>query len=268
MNGDGKPKPVLAISFLAALCGISVGFNIFLGLKTYKPKMWQELVLAMVKPPVPRPDDHVRGPADAHVTIIEYSDFQCPFCAQIHSSLKKLTERSEIRWIYRNYPLSSIHPRAIELAEAAECADDQGKFWEYADELFNYQHQLGPEVPLETFLINLGEDVGLNEGRFQTCRSNLQFDARIRAQMAEGASLRIEATPTIFVNGKRQIGSLPFERLEQMVGTSRNYRAVGEVLSSCLLRSGRDGLPSVALASQFLSERHKELSVPLLRPPE
>jgi len=221
LNGEHKPKAAYAISFLAALCGVSLGFNIFLGIKAYRPKVWQEIVLAMIRPPVLRADDHVRGPKNALVTVIEYSDFQCPFCAQIHPSLKKMAEESEIRWAFRNYPLSSIHPSAMEMAQAAECAGDQGKFWEYADELFDYQGELDANVRLETVLVNLGHRVGLDQERFQRCLSNKQFDARIRAHIVEGSSLRIEATPTIFVNGKREVGSLPFDQLEQLVRSRR-----------------------------------------------
>ncbi len=220
-NND-KHRRAYAIYFLAALSGVSIGLNIFLGVKAFRPNLWHEVVVAMIRPPTLRPDDHTRGSNKASITVIEYSDFQCPYCARIHVSLKKMAAASEINWVYRNYPLSSIHPGAMAMAEAAECADEQGKFWEYADKLFDYQAELDPKVPLVTTLINLGEAIGLDGQRFKVCLSNNRFDARIRTQIIEANSLRIDATPTIFVNGKRHIGSLPLDQLEQLVSSQKN----------------------------------------------
>lgn len=157
------------------------------------------------------------GVLAAPVTVIEYSDFQCPYCAQIHQSLKKLAEASKIKWVYRNLPLASIHPYAIEAAEAAECAGQQDKFWEYADALFASQAELRTTESLGIFLTQMAKQVGLEERRFGSCLSSKQFESRVRAQGAEGASLRIDATPTIFVNGKREVGALPVEQLEFLV---------------------------------------------------
>src|SRR5262245_41195843 len=120
--------PLLAL--IAALLGVSLGLNCFLGLKVYRPRFWQDMQLAFVHPPDPRPTDHLRGSGKAPVTVIEYSDFQCPFCAQVHPSLAKLAAEGKIKWIFRHYPLFSIHPMATEAAEAAECVSEHGKFWE------------------------------------------------------------------------------------------------------------------------------------------
>jgi len=216
-NPEREVGAGLRTYFLVCLLGISVGLNIFFGLRIYTPKLWHDLQLAMVRPPVLRSDDHLRGPADGPVTIIEYSDFECPFSAQIHPSLKRLTEENRIRWVYRSFPLSAMHPHAAEAAEAAECAGDQAKFWEYADVLFESQGALRNSGSAASFLTGLADRVGLNEEGFQSCLSAHRSQGRIRSLVAEGKSERIEATPTLFVNGKRQVGSLSFEKLEQLV---------------------------------------------------
>lgn len=221
LNSVHKPTTTFRTYILAATLGVSVGLNVFFALRVYKPELWHGIELAMIRPPVLRSDDHVRGRGEAQVTVIEYSDFQCQFCAQIHPSLKRLAEEGKIRWAYRNYPLSLIHPRANEAAEAAECAGGQGKFWEYADALLDLQRELQAEESAGAFLVGLANRVGLDEERFQKCLSSQQFEGRIRSQVAEANSKRIEATPTIFVNGKRQVGSHSFEQLEQLVQSQR-----------------------------------------------
>jgi len=216
-HGVDKPRGTSRTYLLSAALGVSVGLNAFLGLKAYKPKLWHQIELAMIRPPVLRADDHVRGPSKASVTVIEYSDFQCPFSAQVHSSLKRLAAEGRIKWVYRSFPLSSIHPRAIQAAEAAECAAEQGKFWEYADVLFDNQRELQAEASPDAFSLLLRDLVGVNHDRFRNCLSAHQFQGRVLSQLAEGNSKHVDATPTLFVNGKRQVGLLPYERLEELV---------------------------------------------------
>ncbi len=217
LNSVYKPRGTFRTYILPATLGISVGLNAFLALRLYKPKLWHHIELAMIRPPLLRSDDHVRGPSQAPVTVIEYSDFQCPFSAQIHSSLRRLAAEGKIKWVYRNFPLSSIHPRAIQAAEAAECAGEQSKFWEYADALFDSQGELQAEALQDAVRLRLTDLAGLDQERFRKCLSAQQFEGRVRSQLQEGNSKRIDATPTLFVNGKRQVGFLPYERLEQLV---------------------------------------------------
>jgi len=217
LSPTGKARPRLRPYIFALALGFSVGLNVFFALRVYKPNLWHEIRLAMTRPPVPRSDDHCRGPAGAAVIIIEYSDFQCPFSAQIHPSLKKLAEENRIRWVYRSFPLSAIHPQATEAAQAAECAGEQGRFWEYADALFGSQDALRGSGSAGPFLAYLASRVGLDVERFQTCLSAHRYEGRIRSQVADGKSEQIEGTPTIFVNGKRLVGSLPFEQLDRLV---------------------------------------------------
>jgi protein-disulfide isomerase len=217
LNNLCKPGASIRIYILAAALGVSVGLNVFLALTVYNPKLWHQIELAMIRPPLVRSDDHIRGSGGAQLTIIEYSDFQCPFSAQIHPSLKKLAAEGKIRWVYRNYPLFSIHPRATEAAEAAECASDQGKFWEYADALFEHQRELQSEEHGEAPFARIAASVGLDQEGFQNCLSAQRFHQRVRSQWAEASSLRVDATPTLFLNGKRHVGFLTFEELARLV---------------------------------------------------
>jgi protein-disulfide isomerase len=217
MNSTGRSTPPFHTYALVALLGVSMGLNGFMALKAYKPTLLHELELAMISPPVLRSGDHIRGVQEASVTVIEYSDFQCPYCAQIHESLKKLAEASKIKWVYRNLPLSSIHPYAIDAAKAAECAGQQDKFWEYADALFESQAALRTTESPGTLFTMLAKRVGMEETRFRSCVSSNQVEDKVRAQGAEAISLRVESTPTIFINGKREVGALPLEQLELLV---------------------------------------------------
>lgn len=204
---------------LAAMLAISIGLNIFQGISASYPDLWHNIRLAMIRPPAARPGDHVRGREGVKVTVIEFSDFQCPYCAQLHPSLKRLANEGRINWVYRNFPLSSIHPWAMQAAEAAECAGDQGKFWEYADALFDDQPELENEKQesLPAFWQSLAKGIGLDEPRFLNCLSSKRFESHIRSDIADGNSQHIDATPTFFINGKRQEGSLPYEQLERLV---------------------------------------------------
>src|SRR6266487_7154837 len=134
------------IYFLATLCVMSIALNAALILERRKPDFWRNLKLSFKTPPVVGPADHVRGPSQATVTVIEDSDYQCPYSKQMHSELKKLlSESSRVRWVFRNRPLEAIHPLARQAAVAAECAGRQGKFWEYSDALFEEQAGLKSE---------------------------------------------------------------------------------------------------------------------------
>jgi protein-disulfide isomerase len=215
------PRP-RATLILAAVLGVSVGLNVLLFLRAHHPQLWHEIaLLVMTRPPVPRADDHVRGQDLAPVTVVEYSDFQCPFCAEIHSSLRRLAEEGKIKWIYRNFPLSSVHPTAIKAAEAAECAGEQSRFWEYADALFESQQQLQTNESGSALLTSLANRLSLDEKRFRECTASQRFEGRIRSQITEANSLQVDSTPTLFVNGKRQVGSLSFEQLDQLVQSRR-----------------------------------------------
>src|SRR5262244_65862 len=150
----------------------------------------------------------IRGAADAPVTVVEFSDFECPFCKQTHPTLKQLLDRypGKVRLAYRDFPLDSIHPQARRAAEAARCADEQGKFWNYHDILYANH----PKVSEEN-LKNLAKEVGLDVNAFDRCLSSGKFKATVQRDLIDGAKLGVTGTPTFFINGREISGNQDLE---------------------------------------------------------
>jgi protein-disulfide isomerase len=154
------------------------------------------------------PDDPVLGDPKAPVTVVEFSDFQCPFCRQVMPTLKRLREAygDRVRIVWKDFPLTSIHPQAFKAAEAAQCAREQGKFWEYHDRLFENQQALDPD-----FLKKYAADTGLDSAKFNACLDTAKYAERVQAQMGVGNQLGVSSTPSLFVNGRMVSGAQPFE---------------------------------------------------------
>ena len=143
--------------------------------------------------------DHVIGPWHAPVTIVEYGDFECPNCKQAAPAVKLLLKSfaNHVRFVYRHFPLEAVHPHALKAAEAAECAGDQGKFWEMHDLLFDHQAHL--EI---RHLHRYAESLELEMTRFNAEMSSQIFLQRIREQIQSGNDSGARGTPTFFVNGR------------------------------------------------------------------
>jgi Na+/H+ antiporter NhaA len=147
--------------------------------------------------------DHVRGPTEAPVTVVEYGDFECPYCGQAEPVVRELLrDFGDVRYVWRHLPLNDVHPNAQLAAEAAEAAADQGAFWEMHDLLLDHQDRLGP-----TDLMGYGEQLGLDVERF-TDRLRDHSDAARVAEDVDSADLSgVSGTPTFFVNGRRHYGA-------------------------------------------------------------
>ena len=158
--------------------------------------------------------DWYRGNKDAKVTIIEFSDIQCPFCTRHHNTMKQLLEEypQDVKWVFKHFPLDSIHPQARKAAEASECAGDQGKFWEYLDHLFDNQNQLG-----SSFYISAAEELGLDKDKMKSCIDTGKFKKRVNDNYQEGLKYGVRGTPGNFINGISSPGAIPFSQLEAMV---------------------------------------------------
>ena len=150
--------------------------------------------------------DHLRGDKNAPVTLIEYSDFQCPFCQRFHPVMTQLMNeyKGKVRWVYRHYPLS-FHPNAQPAANAAECAAEQGKFWEYADKLIENQGTLGDDLYKK-----LAGDFKLNVANWQSCYNTKKYDSRVTADQASGNAAGVSGTPgTVIIRKDGSIGLIP-----------------------------------------------------------
>src|SRR3989338_3918479 len=166
-------------------------------------------------------DDEVRGDEDAPVTIIEWSDFECPFCARFYTDTLPSIEQEyiktrKVKLIYRDFPLS-FHPNAQKAAEAAECAGEQGKYWEMHDMLFEQGVQGGV-----TGFKQYAKNLGLNTAKFDTCLDTGTMAAEVRADMADGSSAGIQGTPGFLVNGKLISEAQPFTVFKQVIDAELN----------------------------------------------
>jgi protein-disulfide isomerase len=161
------------------------------------------------------PHEHVRGPQDAALTLVEYGDFQCPYCARAHAALGELgDELGGIRLVFRHLPLSDLHPLAELAAEAAEAAASQDKFWEMHDLLFEQQR----EVTDKRDLAALAEDLGLDTGRFRSDVEERRHRQRVQGDLARAHQDGATGTPTFFINGVRYRGDSDRASLRQALG--------------------------------------------------
>lgn len=144
-------------------------------------------------------DDPSVGPATAPIVITAFEDFSCPFCFQAQPFLKKLLAKyaGDIRFIYKDFPLQSIHPDAQGAAEAAQCAHEQGKFWEYHDVLFSNQDRFA-----EAFYRATAKELGLNITAFNECLATGAYRQSINEDVELGRTLGVVGTPTFFINGE------------------------------------------------------------------
>lgn len=165
--------------------------------------------------PVTTDDDPAFGPADAPITIIEFSDYQCPYCQKWHAEVwPKLQEEfgDQIRLVYRDFPLYSIHPEAGPSAEAANCAGDQNKYWEFHDLLFSGQNELGAET-----YRSYAASLDLNMELFNDCVKSQEHKDEVTADFDYGGQIGIQSTPTFFINGVALIGAQPFDVFQEII---------------------------------------------------
>jgi protein-disulfide isomerase len=166
-------------------------------------------------------EDHMRGDKNAEITLLEYSDFECPFCSRFHPTLvQALNEyKGKVRWVYRHFPLNSIHPNAQKAAEASECASEQGKFWEMADKMFEKQ-AAGLSI---TQLSALAKEAGVRDiKKFDSCVSSGKYAQLVAADLASGEAAGVTGTPGTIVIGKdgsKQLipGALPYDSVKQII---------------------------------------------------
>jgi len=159
-----------------------------------------------------------RGPADAPVTVVVFSDFECPYCASVNLTLNKVVAEygDRIRLVYRQFPLDQIHSHAEKAAEASLCAEEQGKFWEMHDALFK-----GPiRLELEELKAKAAA-IGLDPRRFDSCLSSGKYGERVRADLEAGKAAGVASTPTLFINGRPVLGAQPYQEIARIIEEER-----------------------------------------------
>jgi protein-disulfide isomerase len=155
-------------------------------------------------------EDHAQGPESAPVTLVEYGDYECPHCGRAYPIVKQIQKHfgKRLRLVFRNFPLSEMHPHAEGAAEAAEFAGAQGKFWEMHDLLFENQDRLD-----EALYLALAQELELPAGALRKSLEAGTYRIRVRADFTGGVRSGVNGTPTFFINGHRQDGPFDFEDL-------------------------------------------------------
>ncbi len=155
-----------------------------------------------------------KGNADAPVTIVEFSDFECPYCSRVLPSLRQVMDEysDSVRVVFRQFPLNSIHPRAQKAAEASLCANEQGKFWEIHDAMFEEQKSLAVDQLKEK-----AARLGLDTEAFDSCLDQGRFSEQVATDIRDGSAVGVSGTPAFFINGRFVNGAVPYETLAAIV---------------------------------------------------
>jgi protein-disulfide isomerase len=233
--------------FIIAIAFLMVG--VFIGAMIFSPRGGSDITAEMISTavvqalnspnvvrtaPTPGPapfvnvsvdDDPAWGPEDAPVVMVEFSDFQCPFCGRFYQeTYPRLRETygDRIRFVYRDLPLPQIHPDAILAAQAAECADEQGAFWEYHDLIFSNQQDLS-----RTALGSFATQLELDTEAFNQCLDSGRYEQEIASDMQAASSYGIRGTPTFFINGRPIVGAQPFEVFAAVIDEELARAAAG-----------------------------------------
>ena len=161
-------------------------------------------------------DDPIKGDIDAPVTIVEFSDFECPFCGRYYSQTYKQLENDyiktgKVRYVFRDFPLN-FHEHALKAAEAGECADEQGKFWEMHDKLFENQNALGVES-----IKGYAAELGLDTGKFNECLDSGKYESEVLNDLIAGQNYGIGGTPSFIINGQLVVGAQPYDTFKQII---------------------------------------------------
>jgi protein-disulfide isomerase len=169
--------------------------------------------MTMLKVPV-SPEDHGQGDANAKCTLVEYGDYECPHCGRAYPIVKRLQKHfgKRLFFVFRNFPLSQMHPHAEPAAETAEFAGAEGKFWEMHDLLFENQDRLG-----NALLRELTAELGLDPAELLQALEEGKYAARVRADFSGGVRSGVNGTPTFFINGHRNDASFEYQDMVEAI---------------------------------------------------
>jgi len=165
-------------------------------------------------------DSHIRGSLNAPITLVEFSDFECPFCAKHYPTLKKILDdyNGKVKLVYKHFPLS-FHPNSQKAAESSECANEQGKFWEYHDKMF--ESLSASSYSIANFK-QWAKDLGLNTKKFNDCLDSDKYAQKVQIDLQEGKEKGVNGTPATFINGQLVSGALPYDSFKQTIDSLLN----------------------------------------------
>ena len=166
-------------------------------------------------------DAYAIGDPDAPITIVEFSDYQCPFCVRHFQQtypriVDEYVDAGIVRYVFKDFPLNSIHPQAAQAAEAARCAGDQDAFLEMHDMLFERQMLWGGQDAAEAFT-GFADDLGLDADAFSQCLASGKYEDAVNVDLGQGIELGVTGTPAFFINGYGVSGAQPYELFEQAI---------------------------------------------------
>ncbi|MFH1838023.1 MAG: DsbA family protein [Candidatus Kuenenbacteria bacterium] len=235
---DVSPKLTFILGLIIGIAVFSlIGFFSLLFIEMQKNQTIKEKNLAEnkefvpnIKPPTTPPpsenpqtiktatfeitkNDHIRGNFNAPISLVVFSDFQCSYCSRFKETIDETLKnyKDKVRIIFKHFPLS-FHQNAQKAAETSECANEQGKFWEYHDKLFANQEQFS----IDNFK-QWAKELKLDSKKFDDCIDSGKYSEKVKKDLAEGQSKGVEGTPATFVNGKLVSGALPFENFKSII---------------------------------------------------
>ena len=227
---DGRELEEAKLGVLAAAaCAAALGWLVFRIIALLPPEVMTrqfartaESIVDLAAPVDPE-RDHIRGDDDAPVTLVEYGDFECPFCGRAEPVVRQLLNEfgNDLRYVFRHLPLSDVHPRAQLAAEAAEAAGDQGAFWEMHDLLFDHQDALEPKN-----LVEYARELGLDVDRFTEQLRRHEHAGRIASDVDDADLSGVSGTPTFFINGRRHYGAYDRDSLKAAIQRAREALSV------------------------------------------
>jgi protein-disulfide isomerase len=183
--------------------------------------MKERVAMGVLKVPVTQ-RDHIRGPANAPVTLVEYGDYECAHCGLAHPIINTVRQHfaRQLRFVFRHFPLSQVHPNAEAAAESAEFAGAHGRFWEMHDGIYENQERIG--LPL---FFALAEALGLSESALRDALVTGEYAPKVRADFLGGVRSGVNGTPSFFINGARHDGTYEFDELVAAIDLRLQRRA-------------------------------------------
>ena len=221
-TNESSFKPTtIAVLFLiiGLLAGIIIGLNLPSILLSFQPEEDETSFLRVEG--VSSDDDPFLGSPEAPITIIEFSDFECPFCKRFFDGTLKdiitnYVDTGKVKYVLRDFPLSDIHPDAEIAAEAANCANEQDKYWEFHDLLFqNQEDWISGNTTVE--FKKYGSSLGLNEEQFALCLESGKYVDEILMDMQDGLNAGVQGTPTFYINGVKVVGAQVYSVFKQVI---------------------------------------------------